>query len=204
MSELLWIFSFSTQQMKFVNNDIYVISFHTYNFVNRFLIWKLVRKVKQHSASQIRLRKSLPTATLLWRFQDLFDQESIELNGKKLITIMYVLFIYLHHVSILFYHLGIYIVFNWKCDLFQWPNSWCIFAFFKYFNLLWEKYNDIPNWMSSFLVFICSHSDLGPHETFTSKHTFMPRSAGEHRLVACFTSRQLVDIVGQKPVNIQE
>jgi len=46
--------------------------------------------------------------------------------------------------------------------------------------------------------------EIAAHETFTSKHTFMPRSTGERRLVACFTSRQLVDIVGQKPVTIVE
>merc|ERR1739838_848490 len=46
--------------------------------------------------------------------------------------------------------------------------------------------------------------EIAAHVTFSSKHTFMTRAAGDRRLVACFTSRQLVDIVGQKPVTIVE
>jgi len=46
--------------------------------------------------------------------------------------------------------------------------------------------------------------EIRPRETFTSKQVFMARTPGPRRMVACFTSRQLADIVGQCPVNITE
>jgi len=46
--------------------------------------------------------------------------------------------------------------------------------------------------------------DVRPRETFTYTQTFVPRSAGERRLVTTFASRQLVDILGQRPVVIHE
>merc|ERR1719431_1985468 len=44
--------------------------------------------------------------------------------------------------------------------------------------------------------------EVKPRESFKYSHTFVPRSVGEHRLVASFASRQLADIVGQKSVVI--
>ncbi|KAF2351038.1 Transglutaminase N-terminal [Trinorchestia longiramus] len=42
--------------------------------------------------------------------------------------------------------------------------------------------------------------EVRPHEVFSYTHTFVPRAAGERRLVATFSSRQLQDVVGQRPV----
>lgn len=45
--------------------------------------------------------------------------------------------------------------------------------------------------------------EVRPRESFNFSHTFVPRSVGEHRLVASFASRQLADVIGQKSVVIQ-
>ncbi|XP_018014264.1 hemocyte protein-glutamine gamma-glutamyltransferase isoform X2 [Hyalella azteca] len=46
--------------------------------------------------------------------------------------------------------------------------------------------------------------EVRPHEVFSYTHTFTPRAAGERRLVACFASRQLQDVVGQRPVVVRD
>merc|ERR1712212_1131075 len=40
--------------------------------------------------------------------------------------------------------------------------------------------------------------EVRPRELFTYTHTFVPRKAGERRLVASFASRQLSDVIGQR------
>lgn len=46
--------------------------------------------------------------------------------------------------------------------------------------------------------------DLRPGEKFSSRCSVAPRAAGERSLVACFTSDQLSDVVGQQDVYIEE
>jgi len=43
-------------------------------------------------------------------------------------------------------------------------------------------------------------NEILPHETFTIQNKFIPRTAGSHTLVACFSSRQLSDIIGHSSV----
>jgi len=44
--------------------------------------------------------------------------------------------------------------------------------------------------------------EVRPRETFAHSQPFIARAAGKRRFVACFASRQLVDVVGQRAVNI--
>jgi len=44
--------------------------------------------------------------------------------------------------------------------------------------------------------------DVRPLETFDLTHTFVARTAGERRMVACFASRQLSDVVGHRSVSV--
>merc|ERR1719369_319605 len=44
--------------------------------------------------------------------------------------------------------------------------------------------------------------EVRPRETFTYTQAFIPRTSGNRRFVACFVSRQLVDVVGQRLVTI--
>jgi len=46
--------------------------------------------------------------------------------------------------------------------------------------------------------------EVRPGEVFSHSQSMVPRTSGERRMVATFTSRQLVDIVGQKPVMVHE
>jgi len=46
--------------------------------------------------------------------------------------------------------------------------------------------------------------EVRPREIFTYTHSFVPRTAGNRRIVACFTSRQLADVVGHRSVVIHE
>jgi len=46
--------------------------------------------------------------------------------------------------------------------------------------------------------------EVRPREAFTLTHAFVPRSGGEHHMVACFTSRQLSDILGHRSVVVHE
>lgn len=48
------------------------------------------------------------------------------------------------------------------------------------------------------------YREVCPRETFSYTQTFVPRASGERRLVACFASRQLQDVVGQRPVVVRE
>jgi len=46
--------------------------------------------------------------------------------------------------------------------------------------------------------------EVRPREIFTYTHSFVARLAGDRRVVACFTSRQLADVVGHKPLTVHE
>jgi len=46
--------------------------------------------------------------------------------------------------------------------------------------------------------------EVRPQETFKYTQGFIPRATGKRRMVACFTSRQLADVVGQIPVTIED
>jgi len=46
--------------------------------------------------------------------------------------------------------------------------------------------------------------EVRPRELFTYTQAFIPRSGGERRMMATFASRQLVDVLGQRPVVVQE
>jgi len=46
--------------------------------------------------------------------------------------------------------------------------------------------------------------EVRPREAFTLTHSFVPRCAGEHHMVASFTSRQLSDVVGHRSVIVRE
>ncbi|XP_071527713.1 hemocyte protein-glutamine gamma-glutamyltransferase-like [Panulirus ornatus] len=46
--------------------------------------------------------------------------------------------------------------------------------------------------------------EVRPRETFTYSQTFVPRKAGDHRLVASFVSRQLRDVTGSRKLTVCE
>ncbi|XP_071533405.1 hemocyte protein-glutamine gamma-glutamyltransferase-like [Panulirus ornatus] len=46
--------------------------------------------------------------------------------------------------------------------------------------------------------------EVRPKETFTYSQTFVPRKAGDHRLVASFVSRQLRDVTGSRRLTIRD
>jgi len=46
--------------------------------------------------------------------------------------------------------------------------------------------------------------EVRPREVFTYTQAFVPRSGGKRRLLATFASRQLVDVLGQRPVVVLE
>merc|ERR1739838_1150540 len=46
--------------------------------------------------------------------------------------------------------------------------------------------------------------EVRPREVFTYTQAFIPRSGGDRRMMATFASRQLVDVLGQRPVVVQE
>merc|ERR1719369_1035314 len=46
--------------------------------------------------------------------------------------------------------------------------------------------------------------EVKPRERFTYNQVFVPRCGGDRRMVATFTSRQLSDVLGQKPVVVHE
>jgi len=46
--------------------------------------------------------------------------------------------------------------------------------------------------------------DVRPGESFTFTHRFVARKAGQHRMVACFVSQQLKDVVGHRSILVQE
>ncbi|XP_042232453.1 hemocyte protein-glutamine gamma-glutamyltransferase-like [Homarus americanus] len=46
--------------------------------------------------------------------------------------------------------------------------------------------------------------EVRPRETFTYSQTFVPRKAGDHRMVASFASRQLHDVTGSRKLTIRD
>jgi len=46
--------------------------------------------------------------------------------------------------------------------------------------------------------------EIRPRELFKFTHSFVAREAGERHLVACFTSRQLSDVVGHRSVTVHQ
>lgn len=50
----------------------------------------------------------------------------------------------------------------------------------------------------------CLLSDVGPEETMTHVETLAPRKAGPRKITAVFTSRQLIEVLGSKQVDVED
>ena len=48
------------------------------------------------------------------------------------------------------------------------------------------------------------YRDVMPHEEFVHQMVYYPRRAGDRRMVATFSSRQLQDVTGQRRMFIRE
>ena len=46
--------------------------------------------------------------------------------------------------------------------------------------------------------------DVKVGEMVSHTHKFIPRQSGDRKLVATFNSRELVDVVGSRPIHIRE